>query len=54
MVFSLQNIVFRLKPTVAFVGIDFETFFGGSTRDFATPRDQYSYFKDLALFVGAA
>ncbi|KAJ7253318.1 hypothetical protein B0H12DRAFT_593648 [Mycena haematopus] len=34
---------------VGFVGIFFSTFFGGNGAKYATPRDQYSWFKDFAM-----
>jgi hypothetical protein len=32
-----------------FLGIDFETFFGGSDSSWASPKEQFSYFKDFSL-----
>ncbi|KAI8850493.1 hypothetical protein BC829DRAFT_361421, partial [Chytridium lagenaria] len=49
--FSLKNIVFRLQPRVTFIGIDVETFFGGNTRDFASPKNQFSYLKGFRIYV---
>ncbi|KAF7359122.1 hypothetical protein MSAN_01253700 [Mycena sanguinolenta] len=34
---------------VGFIGIFFSTFFGGNGPRYATPRDQYTWFKDFAL-----
>ncbi|KAJ6500730.1 hypothetical protein C8R45DRAFT_1092803 [Mycena sanguinolenta] len=34
---------------VGFIGIFFSTFFGGNGARYATPRDQYAWFKDFAL-----
>ncbi|GAC73511.1 zinc-binding oxidoreductase [Moesziomyces antarcticus T-34] len=34
-------------------GILFSTFFGGATRDWATPRDQYSYFRAFSIRINA-
>ncbi|KAG2183131.1 hypothetical protein INT43_006126 [Umbelopsis isabellina] len=47
-VFSVESLVYRMSQyTVA--GIDFETFFGGSTAQWATPKSQYAYFKGFKL-----
>ncbi|KAJ9476900.1 Alginate lyase [Pseudozyma hubeiensis] len=34
-------------------GILFSTFFGGATKDWATPIDQYSYFKDFSVRINS-
>lgn len=39
----------RLGNTIGFAGIFFSTFFGGHADKYATPRDQYVWFKDFAL-----
>jgi hypothetical protein len=39
----------RLGNTIGFAGIFFSTFFGGHDDKYATPRDQYVWFKDFAL-----
>ncbi|KII89406.1 polysaccharide lyase family 14 protein [Plicaturopsis crispa FD-325 SS-3] len=36
-------------PVVGFQGIFFSTFFGGHEQRYATPRDQYTWFKDFAM-----
>ncbi|WVF71346.1 hypothetical protein IAT40_006149 [Kwoniella sp. CBS 6097] len=36
---------------VGFTGLFFSTFFGGHTSDWASPKDQYSYFKDFKVWV---
>ncbi|KAJ2964733.1 hypothetical protein NQZ79_g251 [Umbelopsis isabellina] len=47
-VFSVGSLVYRTSQyTVA--GIDFETFFGGSNAQWATPKTQYAYFKGFKL-----
>ncbi|KAJ3212652.1 hypothetical protein HDU67_003680 [Dinochytrium kinnereticum] len=51
--FSLNNVVFRLKPSVSFIGIDIETFFGGATREYASPKNQFSFLKGFRLFRGS-
>jgi len=45
------NIVFRISefPNMAIEGMQVETFFGGSTKDFATPNTQTIQFKDFVL-----
>lgn len=40
------------KP-VTFLGIMFDTFFGGSDPSWATPEDQYSYFNSLSLQINS-
>lgn len=37
--------------TVGFIGLFFSTFFGGHTSDWATPKDQYTYFKGFKMWV---
>ncbi|PVG02630.1 hypothetical protein CPB86DRAFT_531402 [Serendipita vermifera] len=39
------------QETIGFTGIFFSTFFGGSTPDWASPRDQYVLFKDFRLEI---
>ncbi|KAJ7272831.1 hypothetical protein C8J57DRAFT_260128 [Mycena rebaudengoi] len=41
------------RGPVGFDGIFFSTFFGGHQADYATPRDQYVWFKDFALTVNS-
>ncbi|KAJ3051238.1 hypothetical protein HK097_007777 [Rhizophlyctis rosea] len=48
LVIDFNKVMWRDKP-FGFVGIDFETFFGGSDRSWATPTDQYVYFKGMSL-----
>ncbi|KAK0455169.1 uncharacterized protein EV420DRAFT_1336510, partial [Desarmillaria tabescens] len=39
-------------PSVAgFIGIFFSTFFGGHEDKYATPKDQYAWFKDFAMYL---
>ncbi|KAF8589737.1 polysaccharide lyase family 14 protein [Ramaria rubella] len=40
------------KP-IGFSGIFFSTFFGGHEQSWASPKDQYTYFKDFGLTVNA-
>jgi len=37
------------SPPVGFSGIFFSTFFGGHGPQYATPKDQYTWFKDFAM-----
>lgn len=39
-----------LEP-VGFTGLFFSTFFGGHEDKYATPRDQYTWFKDFAMTI---
>ncbi|KAJ3039042.1 hypothetical protein HDV00_012668 [Rhizophlyctis rosea] len=48
LVIDYQKVMWRNKG-FSFIGIDFETFFGGSDRGWATPTDQYVYFKGMSL-----
>jgi hypothetical protein len=48
-VFSLNKIVYGISPNVNPLGIDFETFFGGSQPQFKNTKDQYVYFKGFKL-----
>jgi hypothetical protein len=36
---------------VGFLGLFFSTFFGGHTAEWASPKDQHTYFKDFAMWV---
>ncbi|KAI7865105.1 hypothetical protein BDF14DRAFT_1744481 [Spinellus fusiger] len=48
-VYQQNNIAFRESQTGKNVGIDFETFFGGSEDSYITPTTQYAYFKGFHL-----
>jgi hypothetical protein len=48
-VFSFDQVSWRNMASVKFVGLDFETFFGGSDSSWATPMSQSVYFKDFSL-----
>lgn len=39
------------KKPAGFIGIMFQTFFGGHELSWASPKDQYSYFADVKLHV---
>ncbi|THV06941.1 hypothetical protein K435DRAFT_710665 [Dendrothele bispora CBS 962.96] len=41
----------QTQPVVGFVGIFFSTFFGGHDPEYASPKDQYVWFKDFQLQV---
>jgi hypothetical protein len=36
---------------IAFTGLFFSTFFGGNSAQYATPRDQYVWFKDFGIAI---
>ncbi|KAI5118330.1 hypothetical protein M0805_006612 [Coniferiporia weirii] len=40
------------KP-ITFTGLFFSTFFGGNSEEYATPTDQYTWFKDFAITVNS-
>lgn len=46
-----NQVVWRSSPTVQPLGIMFDTFFGGSTNDYATPIQQNIYFRNFSLSV---
>ena len=48
-VIAFDRVSWQTQAKVPFVGIDFETFFGGSDSSWATPKTQYSYFKDFSI-----
>ena len=50
LVLTQKNIMFRTVPTLNINGILFQTFFGGSGSDYATPISTYMDFADFALF----
>jgi hypothetical protein len=47
-IINMNNLYFR-DSAFNVTGIDFETFFGGSTSDWASPTNQYAYFKGFQL-----
>jgi hypothetical protein len=47
-VIQMNNLMFQ-DALFSSVGIDFETFFGGSTSDWASPANQYAYFKGFQM-----
>ncbi|KAI7865106.1 hypothetical protein BDF14DRAFT_1970925 [Spinellus fusiger] len=48
-VYQQNNLAYREYQTGKNIGIDFETFFGGSHDQFITPTTQYAYFKEFHL-----
>ncbi|RXW21812.1 hypothetical protein EST38_g4031 [Candolleomyces aberdarensis] len=47
--FSVQATPQRKGNSIGFIGLFFSTFFGGHDEKYATPRDQYVWFKDFAM-----
>ncbi|KZT37219.1 hypothetical protein SISSUDRAFT_1048759 [Sistotremastrum suecicum HHB10207 ss-3] len=41
------------KVPITFSGLFFSTFFGGHESEYATPKDQYTWFKDFAISIDA-
>jgi hypothetical protein len=48
-VISFDRVVWQSNTKIPFIGIQFETFFGGSNPTWASPKLQYSYYKDVSL-----
>ncbi|KAJ3006162.1 hypothetical protein HKX48_000261, partial [Thoreauomyces humboldtii] len=48
-VIDFDQVSWRTEATVGFVGVEFETFFGGADSSWKTPKDQYVYFKGMSL-----
>ncbi|ORZ06014.1 hypothetical protein BCR42DRAFT_427503 [Absidia repens] len=48
-VYKQSNLVYRTGSTDKMFGIVFDTFFGGSSSDFKTPKTQHTYFKGFTL-----
>ena len=46
---SVSGVIFRNYRTMKPLGIMFDSFFGGSTSDFASSKNQFAYFKDFVL-----
>ena len=38
---------------IGFIGLFFSTFFGGHTADWASPKDQYTYFRDFGMWINS-
>ena len=47
----MTGVMFAPMKSAITLGINFETFFGGSQPSFYNTKDQYSYFKDFKLFA---
>lgn len=51
--FELSNLEIRADASIESVGgLYFSTFFGGYDESWATPTDQYSYFRNIQLYGG--
>ena len=50
MVIDSGEVVLRTVPTLHISGLFFSTFFGGDSPDYATPSDQYAYFKNFRIY----
>ncbi|WRT68559.1 uncharacterized protein IL334_005536 [Kwoniella shivajii] len=51
---QFNNLVLRTSANLASVGgLFFSTFFGGDDSSWATPTDQFVYFRNIQLFAGA-
>ncbi|KAI9102709.1 hypothetical protein DFS34DRAFT_683685 [Phlyctochytrium arcticum] len=48
-VIDFNQVNWRSKKNVGFLGLEFETFFGGADKTWATPKDQFVYFKGLSI-----
>ncbi|KAI8342978.1 hypothetical protein BC941DRAFT_447826 [Chlamydoabsidia padenii] len=51
LVMNMNGLQFRTTNAVAISSLMFSTFFGGSTAEYATPHDTYSYFKNIQFSV---
>ncbi len=49
LVITFDQMSWRSAANIGFIGLDFETFFGGGDPSWATPIDQYVYFKDFSI-----
>ncbi|TEB18636.1 hypothetical protein FA13DRAFT_1767466 [Coprinellus micaceus] len=50
-VIDIDGLVLRTSERGRFRGMQFQTFFGGSKPDFASPKDQRVYFSDITLAI---
>jgi hypothetical protein len=50
LVINRSDITFREKEGILAKGLFFNTFFGGSSAEWASPQDQYSNFRDFRLY----
>ncbi|KAK6177420.1 hypothetical protein SNE40_015524 [Patella caerulea] len=53
LVYSGQNLIWRVSDNVRINGLFFSTFFGGGSPPWASRMDCYSYFKDFIISEGA-
>lgn len=50
---NFTNVEIRTSEDLASIGgLYFSTFFGGDDSTWATPTDQFSYYKNIQLFAG--
>jgi len=50
---SFTNLVLRKSQNIASIGgLFFSTFFGGDDATWATPTNQYTYYRNLAVYGG--
>lgn len=50
LVLQTSEAVYRSTSALTLDGMMFSTFFGGDTSAWATPGDQYSYFKNFRIY----
>jgi hypothetical protein len=50
-VISFSQMEWVKSASVKFIGIQFETFFGGSDASWATPTQQFTYYKDFKVTI---
>lgn len=51
---SQENLQFRSNTNVTVGGMYFSTFFGGSDDSWATPKDTYTYYRNIQLWGSQA
>ena len=50
---NFTNVELRSSKTLASIGgLYFSTFFGGDDESWATPTDQFTYYKNMQVFAG--
>ncbi|KAI0648436.1 hypothetical protein C8Q79DRAFT_905886 [Trametes meyenii] len=50
-IFNVKGLVFRDSDAGRFRGIQMQTFFGGSNSEWASPKDQSTYFSDFSVAI---
>ncbi|GAA5870191.1 hypothetical protein JCM8547_006913 [Rhodosporidiobolus lusitaniae] len=50
--FEVSDVVLRINETVLFTAFAISTFFGGSTDEYASSADAFSYFRNMRFFDG--